>query len=70
LLQLDCNKAKATLGWLPRLGFDDSVKYTADWYVAWKRGRDMMAFTSSQIAALRNSFETPALAPSDKRRVL
>jgi CDP-glucose 4,6-dehydratase len=51
LLQLDCEKARTRLGWRPRLKFDDSVKFTADWYVAWKQGRNMSAFTRSQIAA-------------------
>ena len=51
LLQLDCEKARTRLGWRPRLKFDDSVKFTADWYAAWKQGRDMLAFTHAQIAA-------------------
>ena len=54
LLQLDCEKARRKLGWRPRLTFADSVKFTADWYAAWKQGHDMSAFTRSQIAA----FET------------
>jgi CDP-glucose 4,6-dehydratase len=51
LLQLDCEKARRRLGWRPRLKFDDSVKFTADWYAAWKQGSDMLAFTHSQITA-------------------
>jgi CDP-glucose 4,6-dehydratase len=51
LLQLDCEKARIKLGWRPRLMFDESVKFTADWYAAWKQGCDMVAFTRSQIAA-------------------
>ena len=54
LLQLDCEKARTKLGWRPRLKFNDSVRFTADWYAAWKQGHDMSAFTRSQIAA----FET------------
>jgi CDP-glucose 4,6-dehydratase len=50
-LQLDCEKARTKLGWRPRLKFDDSIKFTADWYSAWKQGCDMSAFTRSQIAA-------------------
>ncbi len=54
LLRLDCEKARARLGWRPRLAFNDAVKLTADWYAAWKRGQEMSAFTLSQIAAFEN----------------
>jgi CDP-glucose 4,6-dehydratase len=51
LLQLDCEKARTRLGWRPRLKFEEAVKFTADWYAAWQRGREMLAFTRAQIAA-------------------
>jgi CDP-glucose 4,6-dehydratase len=51
LLQLDCEKANTKLGWRPRWNFDDSVQFTADWYAAWKQGRDMSAFTRAQITS-------------------
>jgi CDP-glucose 4,6-dehydratase len=51
LLRLDCEKAKAKLRWRPRLKFDASIEFTAGWYAAWKQGRDMSAFTRSQLAA-------------------
>jgi CDP-glucose 4,6-dehydratase len=50
LLTLDCAKAKAKLGWKPRLRFDQAIRWTAEWYAAWDQGRDMMAFTKQQIA--------------------
>jgi CDP-glucose 4,6-dehydratase len=49
LLRLDCSKAKALLGWQPMLRFEDSVRLTAEWYSAWRRGEDMLAFTEQQI---------------------
>lgn len=54
LLTLDCAKAKAKLGWKPRLRFDDAIRMTADWYAAWNEGHDMVAFTRRQIAAFEN----------------
>jgi CDP-glucose 4,6-dehydratase len=51
LLRLDCEKARTKLGWQPRLRFEDSIRLTADWYAAWKAGKDMAAFTRRQIAA-------------------
>lgn len=50
LLRLDSTKARRTLGWKPMLTFDETVRWTADWYLAWDTGDDMRAFTSSQIA--------------------
>lgn len=51
LLQLDCEKARSKLGWRPRLNFDKSIQFTAEWYAAWHQGRDMVDFTRAQIAA-------------------
>ena len=51
LLRLDSTRARQILGWTPRLAFDETVRWTADWYLAWTRGEDMKAVTSSQIAA-------------------
>ena len=40
LLKLNSNKAKKYLNWYPILNFSDSVKFTADWYIEFKkRGR-------------------------------
>ncbi|WP_298885007.1 CDP-glucose 4,6-dehydratase [uncultured Bradyrhizobium sp.] len=49
LLQLDCQKAKSQLRWRPRLQFADAIRYTADWYAAWKREQNMAALTRAQI---------------------
>ena len=50
LLRLDSTKARR-LRWRPLLDFDEAVRWTADWYLAWTTGEDMRSFTSSQIAA-------------------
>jgi CDP-glucose 4,6-dehydratase len=50
LLKLDSTRAREILGWTPLLTFEDSVRWTADWYRAWSRGDDMRAFTASQIS--------------------
>lgn len=61
LLRLDCAKAKSALGWDSRLRFADSVRMTADWYANWRRGGDVVAFTSEQIAAYQaRLLATPA----------
>jgi CDP-glucose 4,6-dehydratase len=51
LLTLDCAKARAGLGWRPRLDFAATVALTATWYSAWARGEDMASLTGAQIAA-------------------
>jgi CDP-glucose 4,6-dehydratase len=51
LLTLDCAKARALLGWRPRLGFAATMAMTADWYAAWARGEEMLAVTRRQLIA-------------------
>ena len=51
LLTLDCAKARARLGWRPRLDFAATIAMTASWYSAWARGEDMISLTRAQIAA-------------------
>lgn len=50
LLALDCSRARARLGWLPRLDFARTVAMTSGWYAAWARGEDVVALTRAQIA--------------------
>jgi CDP-glucose 4,6-dehydratase len=50
LLRLDCTKAKADLGWVPKLSLQDSVRMTAEWYGTFQAGGDMRAFTRAQIS--------------------
>lgn len=49
LLRLDCTKARLGLGWVPRVGFDDCVRLTADWYAAWANGRGAADLVREQI---------------------
>jgi CDP-glucose 4,6-dehydratase len=45
-LKLDCSKARALLEWKPRLGIDETLKWTIAWYKAYQRNplscRDMV----------------------------
>lgn len=41
VLTLDSSRARAALGWHPRLGFEAAIDWTAAWYQAY-RGRQMM----------------------------
>lgn len=52
LLTLDCAKARARLGWRPRLDFATTIGMTADWYAAWACGADMVAFSRGQLRAM------------------
>ena len=49
LLRLDSSLARELLDWSPRLPFDETVRRTADWYAAWRRGDAARALTLSQI---------------------
>jgi CDP-glucose 4,6-dehydratase len=51
VLTLDTALAEKTLGWKPRLDVRDTIRWTAEWYAAWRAGRDMAAFTAGQIDA-------------------
>lgn len=53
ILQLDCGKAKAQLGWAPRLRLAEAIDMTVGWYSAWAEGDDMVALTRRQIATYR-----------------
>lgn len=50
LLKLNCDKAFADLAWLPVLFFDETVRFTADWYKTFYEGSGSMRdFSLSQI---------------------
>jgi CDP-glucose 4,6-dehydratase len=49
-LKLDSSKARAELGWRPRLRTQNAVDWMVEWYLAWRSGEDMQAFTLRQIA--------------------
>jgi CDP-glucose 4,6-dehydratase len=49
-LLLDSSKAARALHWRPHLSLDEAVRFTADWYDAHAKNRDMRRVTESQIA--------------------
>ena len=52
LLALDSAKARAELGWRPRLALPQALDMTVDWYRRWASGAtDMTEFTLAQIDA-------------------
>jgi len=51
LLRLDSSKARAELGWRPRLGIDRALEWTLDWYRSWQQGADMKQVTLTQITS-------------------
>jgi CDP-glucose 4,6-dehydratase len=49
-LKLNCDKALHLLNWRAVLGFEETVKTTADWYKAfYNNEKDMYGLTVSQI---------------------
>ncbi|TPQ36302.1 CDP-glucose 4,6-dehydratase [Bradyrhizobium guangdongense] len=48
-LRLDCEKARAQLGWTPRLDLDQGLRLTVDWYKALQQGRDVRQLSLDQI---------------------
>jgi CDP-glucose 4,6-dehydratase len=50
VLRLDATRARRELGWAPRLGIEDAVEWTVEWYRAHADGKDAAALTLDQIA--------------------
>jgi CDP-glucose 4,6-dehydratase len=48
-LRLDCAKARTLLDWRPRIGLDEALAWTVEWYREWRGGGDMRAVTARQI---------------------
>ena len=48
-LSLDAGAALQILGWQPRLGVDEAVRWTVQWYRAFDEGQDMRSFCERQI---------------------
>ncbi len=49
-LRVDSSKAKAELGWQPRLRIEANLEWTMNWYRDWQQGADMKQQTLAQIA--------------------
>jgi CDP-glucose 4,6-dehydratase len=48
-LDLDSGKSKRKMGWKPVMTIEETLEYTADWYMAHRNKRDMYKFTVDQI---------------------
>lgn len=48
-LAIDASLAKKTLGWSGRLEADEALRWSADWYKAYRDKQDMRAFSLQQI---------------------
>ena len=48
-LKLDCSKARADLGWVPRWSLDHTLATIVDWHRAYKQGANMRRLTIEQI---------------------
>jgi len=48
-LKLDSSKARAELGWRPRLNLEAALEWTMQWYRQWQADADMAAETHAQI---------------------
>ena len=49
LLAIDATRSRTLLGWQPRLGYHEGVRWTVEWYKALAGGREMEGFTLQQI---------------------
>jgi len=49
ILMLDAGKARNALGWSPRLGIDQALDWTFEWYKAYYEKEDMVKITDGQI---------------------
>jgi CDP-glucose 4,6-dehydratase len=53
-LRLNCDKAKARLGWQPRMNLEQALTWTVDWYRCFQRGDSMRELTENQISNYEN----------------
>jgi len=59
VLTLDASKARAKLGWRPRLPLDTALDWIVDWHRAHMRGDDMRAVTVRQLEAYQAFWGAP-----------
>jgi CDP-glucose 4,6-dehydratase len=57
VLRLDVSKARAELGWEPRLSIESALKWTIDWIRACEKGAPMQRETQAQITAYEDLLE-------------
>ncbi len=53
-LRLNCDKARARLGWRPRTNLDDALRWTVEWYKHWAAGADVLELCDEQIERFRH----------------
>ena len=64
LLKLNCDKALKDLSWQPSLTFEETAKFTIDWYINYHNNKDIMSFTEKQIIEYQdNLFSRNKLLP-------
>lgn len=63
-LALDCSKARNLLGWRPRWNFTEAMKHTAEWYLSYHRGANLIDVSRAQIAAFEQRIAEFARSPS------
>lgn len=49
LLKLSCDKANINLNWYPNLNFDETIKFTSEWYQKFNKEVNTFELTSDQI---------------------
>lgn len=57
ILKLDCSKARARLGWVPRLDLDDALDWVIEWHRAYEAGLDAGAVAQDQIRRYQGLLE-------------
>jgi CDP-glucose 4,6-dehydratase len=63
-LKLDASKARSLLDWRPVLPLAVALDWLVSWFLAWKQGEDMQAFTLRQITNYESRLPTQAAACS------
>ena len=58
LLKLNCDKALHYLKWSPTLKYDEMVKFTAEWYLDYHSGKNILNKSLSIIEYFENKFFT------------
>ncbi len=58
LLKLNCDKALKELSWQPTLTFDETAKFTVEWYLFYSKNniKDIASFTEKQIIQYEKLF--------------
>jgi len=51
VLEVDASKARSRLGWTPRLGLEDGLRWTVEWYRRRHAGEDAAALTLEQLSS-------------------